>query len=167
MRSSQATSELCHLLRATLPGVVWNGNSVGPEVDVRGLSVEAESLDVECSLVKHENVALQAVASLVERAQVVGLVGGSGSGSGGRGRSQGIGSGSMFLHHHVVVHHVHHVVVLHHHVVSRLLLVAEGQLLVRLLVSWLRLVGLILVRLGLGLLVDEGLGLNRIGQVSC
>jgi hypothetical protein len=150
------------------PGVVWDGNAVGPEVNVRGLSVEAESLNVKCSLVQHEHVANNVVASFGERAQVHWLVSGSGGGSGSGCRSL------LFHHHHLVVHH-------HHHVVfgcqrgqrGRLgLLVGEllvgglrllvGELLVGGLrgvgcrgVSWLGLVGLLV---GVGLRLKERFG---------
>lgn len=111
-----------------LPRVVRDGNSVGPEVNVRSLTIEAETLDVKCSLVKHEDVALNIVTSLVERAQVHRLVGSwSWSGDWFRSRSswyrsgnERVGSSGRFFHHHhhVVVHH-HHVMV-HHHVIDGL-----------------------------------------------
>merc|ERR1719443_1445051 len=54
------------------PGVIWNLYSVREEINVRGLSVEAETLDVESAFVQEENVTSHIVLRILELAQVLG-----------------------------------------------------------------------------------------------
>jgi hypothetical protein len=81
-----------------LPGVVRNCDSVRPEVDIRSLSVKAESLDVQGSLVQQEDISIHEVSGVGELAKVPGRL---------RGHS-GWGGGLFMVHHHHVLHVVHY-----------------------------------------------------------
>ena len=60
-----------------LPGVIWNLYSVREEINVRGLSVEAETLDVESAFVQKENVTSNIVFRILKLAQILGRLLGS------------------------------------------------------------------------------------------
>ena len=52
------------------PGDVGNDDTISPEVDIRGLAVVGEVLDVDCLLVQDEDVSGDAVRGPGEGAQV-------------------------------------------------------------------------------------------------